>query len=602
MSLHLRGSHRVTLLGFLLLLASSFRWTCAALASDSGRSPIVYRSETGRISGLDPAKVGDVASALAVSKIYEGLLQYAYLDRPYRVIPCLAEALPTVTSNGLCHTFRLRKGIFFQNDPCFRGSGRGREVTADDFVYSFKRLADLNVASSGYWVFRGRIAGLEDFRNASAGHPADYAREVDGLKATDRHTLEIRLTHPCPELTWILAMSYTFVVPREAVEFYGGAFGEHPVGTGPYCLESWSQNYRIVFNRNPKWIQTGRTECYPASGTAADSAVGLLADAGKPIPFIDRIEEYVIGDASTQWLMFLAGELETSGISRDNWDAVLGPNRELRSSLREKGIVLSREPALSVSYLGFNMEDPVVGTNRALRRGLTCAFDRDKWCEFLNGRVMAAASPVPPSIRTWERAGSPFPFDVKRAAELLAEAGYPNGRDPVTGRRLELTIELGSGETETRETAELLAHFMQAVGVVLRPSFNNRPAFFKKLEQRRAQMFLVGWEADYPDPENFLQLFYSPNASPGANHCNYHSADADRLYEAAALTLDPAERNRLFGRMEDLVVADCPVIFLHHDVSFGLRQANLLDYKPHNFPYGMIKYYRLVDLDARARR
>ena len=575
-----------------------FAETAFSTLRDSARpaSFSIYRGETRRIKSMDPAKAGDVSSVLAVSKIYEGLLQYSYLDRPYRVVPCLAEELPTVTPDGLCYTFRIRKGIYFQDDPCFESSGGGgREVVAEDFVYSFKRLADLNAASTGYWIFRGRIAGLDDFRAASAGRPADYTREVSGLKAVDRYTLEIRLTQPCPVLIWVLAMSFTCVVPHEAVSRYGDAFGQHPVGTGPYRLESWSQNYRVVYVRNPKWKETGRIERYPASGAPGDAEAGLLADAGKPIPFIDRIEESVIGDASTQWLMFLSNQLQTSDISRDNWDAVLDKNRELRASLSEKGIILSQDPSMNISYLGFNMDDPVVGRNRALRRALNSAIDRNKWCEFLNWRVIPATGLVPPMIRSWNRSESPYPFDLKKARELLAEAGYPDGRDPKTGRRLELTLELGSGETETRETAELLASFMQAIGVVLKPSFNNQPAYFKKLEQRQAQMFLLGWEADYPDPENFLQLFYSPNASPGANHSNFQNAEADRIYETSGLTLDPAERGRLYARMEDIVVSECPVIFLHHGVSFALRHKTLKNTKPHSFPYGMIKYYRLEE-------
>lgn len=566
-----------------------------SLPSQAGAGLSVYKGETARIRNFDPAKAGDVSSALAVSKIYEGLVQYSYLDRPYRVIPHLAESMPEVSSNGLQYTFRLRKGVYFQDDPCFEKSGgRGREVTAEDFIYSFKRLADAHVGSSGYWGFRGKIAGLDDFRAATSRGPADYGIAVEGLQAPDRYTLQLKLTHADPALMWFLAMSYAAVVPREAVEFYGERFARHPVGTGPFVLESWSQNYRVTYVRNPKWKETGRLDLYPAGGAPDDGAAGLLADAGKPIPFLDRIEESVIGDPSTQWLLFLSGALVMSGISRDNWDAVMTDKGELNGDLVKKGIALAREPALDVSYLGFNMDDPVVGRNKALRQALTCAFDRERWRTFQNNRVIEAVGIVPPAIRPWSRAGSPFSYDVKRAAELLVKAGYPEGRDPASGRRLELTLELGGGDTSSRETAELLAHFMQQVGVVLRPSFNNGPAFFKKLEQRQAQVFLLGWIGDYPDAENFLQLFCSANVSPGINHCNYRNAEVDRLYDAAAVTLDEGERSKLYARMDDIIVEDCPMIFLHHSVSFGLRHAALRNFKPHNFPYGMIKYYRLA--------
>ena len=277
----------------------------------------VLYGQTPRIKGLDPAKAGDVASSMVVGRVYEGLLEYSYLDRPYHLQPMLASAMPEVSADGLTYTFHIRKGIFFQDDPCFP-SGKGRELTAEDFVYSIKRVADPKNASSGYWAFNGRIAGLDEFRAASSGdRPTDYNAPVEGLHAPDRYTFQIQLKEPYPQLLWILAMNYAFAVPREAVEFYGSDFINHPVGTGPYILAKSKSNYCIEFVRNPKWAETGRVELYPSTGSAEARAAGLLEDAGKPVPFIDRIVQYVVDDPATQWMMFLTGQFSYSAISRE---------------------------------------------------------------------------------------------------------------------------------------------------------------------------------------------------------------------------------------------------------------------------------------------
>lgn len=530
-----------------------------------------WHGQTARIRSFDPARAADVASAQAVGRIYEGLLQYAYLDRPYRVEPLLAEALPEVSPDGLIYTFRIRRGIYFQDDPCFAASGgKGRELGAADFIYSIKRLADRKTASSGYWAFRDRIVGLDEFRAASDGVEAtDYARPVEGLSAPDPYTLQIRLTRPCPQLAWVLTMPYATAVPREAVEFYGPDFDRHPVGTGPFVLKEFRPNYRVEFARNPKWTGPGGT-----------------------IPSVDRVVQYVIGDPATAWLMFLDGRLETSGVSRDNWDAVFGRGRELGPELEARGVRLVRAPTLDLYYVGFNMDDPVVGANRLLRQALTCAFNSEEWARFYNGRVVRPNGPIPPGVDGAPEGPGPFPFDLERARRLLAEAGYPDGRDPQTGRRLVLTLDLGQADNpEMRQSTDLFIQFMDRLGVVVEPRYNNWPTFLGRIERRQAQLFRLSWIADYPDAENFLQLFYSPNASPGSNRSNYQNPEFDRLYELARGQPVLPERTDLYRRMAAIIQEDCPWIFTHHPTAYVLLQPWVRNFTYHDFPYGMEKYY-----------
>lgn len=581
----------------LIVAVAGFVTGCQPAATRDRATPdeqTLYQ-DTSRIRGFDPVRAGDVASALAIARIYEPLLQYSYLARPYTIEPLLAAAMPDVSADGLTYTFNIRTNIFFQDDPCFTNTaGQGRELIADDFVYAVKRLADTKNQSVGYWTLNGRLVGLDDFRDRSSGpEPTDYDVEVEGIRALDRYTLQFKLTAPYPQLPWILAMQYVVATPREAVDYYGRDFTLHPVGTGPYVLADWQQNYRLEYVRNPAWARHGRRDVYPSSGSSADQAAGLLADAGAPVPFFDRIVDYVVLDSTTRWLMFMRRQLDTSDVSRDNWEAVLDDQLNLYPELVEQGITLHSGPSLRLGYFAFNMEDPLLGANAALRKAMTCAFDTEAWIKLYNGRIKRPTGPIPDGLAGYDPGYNPFPFDLARARQFMAEAGYPEGRDPATGRRLSITMELASADNaELRQSAELFVFFMSRIGLDIQLSYNNGPAFFEKLERKQAPLFFLSWLADYPDAENFLQLFYGPNASPGPNRCNYRNADFDALYDQAKVLPDGDERTALYRAMSRIVVDECPWIFASQFINVGLRRNDFRNYKLHAFPYGMEKYYR----------
>jgi ABC-type transport system substrate-binding protein len=545
---------------------------------------------------------------MAISRIYEGLLQYDYLARPYKVIPMLAEKMPHISDDGLVYTFTIRQGIYFQDDPCFPG-GKGRELVASDFVYSYKRVADIKKASSGFWAFN-RIKGIQEFRDASAGDaPTDYDAVVEGLRAPDRYTFRIELSEPFPQFLNVLTMHYAFVVPREAVEYHGTDFVNHPVGTGPYRLVKWRRNSRIEFERNPKWAETGRVETYPSTGSEEQRARGLLRDAGKPVPMIDRVVQFVVDDQSTAWMMFLSGQLDASGISRDNWDAVITGDLELDETLAKRDIRLVSSPAIDIRYLSFNMDDPVVGASRdpetnlrhkKLRQALSCAYDFERMNKFLNYRLYPANGPIPKPLAGRPEEPSPYSFNIEKAKQLLVEAGYPGGIDRETGRRLELTVEVGSASGDIRQMMELIADMYQQIDVVLNFSYNTWPAFIEKLNRRQAQMFGLAWMADYPDAENFLQLFYSRNESPGPNHSNYRNPEFDRLYEEIRIMQDSPERTAKYEQMARIVIEDSPWIFEYQSMSFALVHGWMENYEPHDFPYGM-GIYRNINLEKRRQ-
>jgi oligopeptide transport system substrate-binding protein len=546
---------------------------------------------TDRIRGFDPVTASDVYSVAAINKVSEGLYEFEYLVRPYRVRPLLAAAMPEISQDRLTYTISIKKGVRFGDDPCFSG-GKGRELTAEDFVYSWKRLADARNRSTRYFSLEGRIVGLDEFRAKSTREKVSYEEPVEGLQALDPHTLRIKLKAPYPQLSYVLTQTETFALPREAVEYYGAEFLNHPVGTGPFVLREWRwRNYRVEYARNPNY----HGDTYPSEGEPGDKPNGLLDDAGKRLPLVERVTEYIIADDSTAWLKFLAGDLPMSAISRDNFSAVINQAHELTPELKARGIRLDRSPELATFYIGFNMEDAVVGRNRKLRQALACVVDHDTLVKFYNERVLPAKGILPPGLPGYDAAApAAYPFDLSRAKRLLAEAGYADGRDPQTGRRLTLSFDLPqANDAQERQSTELLASFFAKIGVELRPTFNNWPEFLKKLERKQCQMYRLGWIIPYPDAINFFDLFYGPNEEPGPNDSNYKNPEFDALFEKARVMDDSPKRTELYRQMEARIIEDCPYIFLTHPLSYRLIQPWLKNYKYHDCPYPNTKFYKV---------
>jgi ABC-type transport system substrate-binding protein len=589
-------------LGLLLGTLAFYAIGCGSSTAPGGKpGEMVYYAEGGDIKGFDPVRASDVDTALAVYKIYEGLVEYDYLYRPYRVVPVLAESLPQVSPDGLTYTFKLKKGVRFQDDPCFPG-GTGREVTAEDFIYSFKRVMDAKLLSTGSWVFAGHVVGVDEWAKASEDRskPTDYSRPIAGFEAPDRYTLRIRLIEPYPQLLWVLTMQYTFVMPREAVEFYKDDFLNHPVGTGPYRLKRWQRNYRMEFERNP----TFHGQLYPSEGAPGDREKGLLEDAGKPMPFIDRVILYNVREYYTWWQMFLRGQIFSVGISKDYFNKVVNTDMELTPDMVKRGIILRKEPQMDVFYLGFNWEDPVVGVgktpeeaerHRKLRQAIACSFNQKQISDIYHGRMIPAAGPLTPGTTGFDP-NKPYPwrFNLPLAKKLLAEAGYPDGKDARTGKRLRLALDMGgAGDAETRQLGEMYVNFAREIGIEMTINFSLQPEHWRKLERKETQMFSSGWVMDYPDAQNVLQLWYGPNESPGVNHCNYKNPEFDKLYRQILTMQDSPERTAIYQKMADMIVDDCPGAFMFHRLTYALLRDWVVNFKPHDFPYPNVKFYKV---------
>lgn len=572
----------------------AYTWILSAIFLAVGCTPkpknepvqTVRLASPSKIKGLDPAHADDLYSATEVARVYEGLLQYHYLKRPFVLVPNLAEAMPEVSPDGKIITFKLKKGVLFQDDPSFKAAGgKGRELTADDVVYSFKRLADPKTTSSGWWVLDGKIAGLNEWRDASKDG-ADYSREVEGLKAVDRYTLRITLKQRSAQFLYALAMPFTYVVPREAVEHYGKEFLNHPVGTGPFRLQEFNPNSRLIWVKNP----TYRTEPYPSEGETGDKDAGLLEDAGKPIPFVEKLVVQIFEESQPMWLTFLAGKLELAGIPKDSFQQAVTPNKELSPELKAKGIRLSKSADLDVTHFSFNMADPLMGKNKLLRQAMSLAYDEGAFIElFYNGRAIPAQGPIPPGIEGYDPAfKNPYrQYNVAKAKELLAKAGYPEGKGlpPIEYATM--------ADSTARQMSEYAQKMFGAIGIQLKVNTYSWPEFQAAIKNKKGQLWSFAWSADYPDAENFLQLFYSKNASPGPNDSNYSKSEFDRLYEKALTLMPGAERTAIYRKMVSLLVEDCPWIFGAHRIIYSLSQPWVRNYKRHAFDHGAAKYLRI---------
>ncbi len=404
---------------------------------------------------------------------------------------------------------------------------------ADDMVRSLKRLMDPDIVSPNGWLMKS----------------------VDTIEAADDRTVVVKLKSRCHFFPWLMAMSASSVIRPDGS------------GTGPYELTSWWRNHEMVFKRR------------------------------KPVPgTFDTIRYLVVDDLTTQWLMFLKGEIDFLGeISKDNWDAVMGRDGNLDPKLAAEGVTLHSIPALEIYYVGVNLRDPVLGPNKKLRQALNAAFDYPRWEEYYSRRTLPADGPVPPGVDGKLSEPFPYAYNLEKAKKLVEEAGYPGGIDPKTGRRLVITLSYGKASAGVRETGELMASFYEKIGIKLELSFQTWDAYLKAVNEGRVQLYSMGWVGDYPDAENFLQLFYSKNVSPGPNHSHYVNPEYDKEYDAAMNSTTTEERNAHWAKCQRMVCEDCPWIYGHFSKANSLVRPRVLNYIPSNFPYGQEAYFKVND-------
>jgi ABC-type transport system substrate-binding protein len=529
--------------GFSLgLLALAGCHDAARPAADERR---VFRyNQPEALSSLDPAFARNQANSWAVSQLFNGLME---LDSTLLPVPALARRY-SISPDGRLYTFVLRPGVRFHDSNVFAG-GKGREVTAADFVYSFKRILDAATASSGGWIFRGKVLEKPD------GTPSDTA-----FVAANDSTLRIHLKEPFIPFLGILTMPYAYVVPHEAVEKYGKDFREHPVGTGPFRFKLWDESNVLLYDRNPSYWRTDRQ--------------------GRKLPYLDAVAVSFLPDRKTEFLTFMQGKLDfLSGIRAGSRDLIMHPDGTIREDFQGK-FTVQKAPYLNTEYLGFQLdsanligEQAIQGRalrDKRVRQALNYALNKPEMLTYLLNRVGHAGTSgfVPTALPSFSEKEVPgYTFQPQKARQLLRAAGY----GPQRTLKLRLSTVL-----ERKEIGEYLQKQWANVGVQVQIDINQSAAQQDLVDNGRVAFFAKSWLGDYPDAENYLALFYSPNFSPaGPDKTHFKSAAYDKLYDEARRTQDVAKRTALYQAMDRIVVEESPVISLYYDEVVRLTQNNV---------------------------
>lgn len=538
---------------------------------------VLTYARSAQFESIDPPRQFDSESYDVVSMVYSSLLKYAYLERPFKLEPDLLERMPELGADNLTLAFKLRKGIRFHDDKCFPG-GKGRELNADDVLFSLRRFADANVNHKSWFLMEGAVAGLDAYRaaTAKAGAKGDTSKlAIEGFKKVDSHSFTVRLTKPNPLFLYALATAATAIYPAEAVATYGDQFAVNPVGTGPFTLDNVERKGVLRFLKNPHYHGT-----YPTVGEPGDAEKGLLKDAGKKLPLVDVVEMPLIEEAQPAMLKFLRGELDWRGLDRANFAKMivkLGAGDWKLSDEFAPKFNIYRTPGTDMAYTALNLRDPLLGGNKKLRQALAHLVDTQAEIDLLsNGRGIKLKSIVPLPLPGNERetGASYHTYDVAQAKKLLAEAGYPDGKGLPS-----LTVIYGGADAATRNGADLTKAKFAAAGVQLKPVFTDYPTFIRNLESGAFQLASSAWQADYPDPENFYQLLYSKNGPPGPNHSGFKNAAYDKAYEAARLMPHGPERLALLRTMNDILKEELPIIIGQNSLRFGITQKWLGNFK-----------------------
>ena len=534
----------------------------AAFAADPGKTLRVAfnAAET----GFDPQAGGDAYSNYVDRVIFDALYKYDYLARPYKVVPNTAVALPDISADGKTWTIRVKAGIYFADDAAFKGVKR--ELTAADYVYSWKRVLDPKMRSISNVVFDGKIVGADPVVSAAKENGKfDYDAPMEGLQATDRYTIRLKLNYPSYDLLSDLTTAQTAAVAREIVAAYGDTSGwvtANPVGTGPYRLKDWRRGQKIVLEANPGY----REVFFPDSHDPADQAL-LKSMRGKKLPQIGRIEISIIEESNPRLLAFMNRELDFVAVPVDLIRNVLDPGEKLKPRFSQQGVQMWRAVQPAITYTYFNMDDPIVGgysnDKIALRRAISMAYNTDDEIRIVRqGQGEPATQPIPPNVTGYDpKFNGHVHFDRAGAKALLDKFGYVDRdgdgwRDLPDGKPLTLTIASPPSATE-RQLDELWKKSMDAVGLRVEFVKQKWPDLLKMGRAGQLQMWTLGNISNTTEGFGFLDLLYGPHSGV-TNLARFNLPEYNKLFDQARQLPDSPERTRIFQRMSQLVTAYAP--------------------------------------------
>ncbi|MEJ5035461.1 ABC transporter substrate-binding protein [Acinetobacter johnsonii] len=538
-------------------------------------------------TGFDPAGVHDLYSAHVNGSIFETLFTYDYLASPAKLVPRTAVALPEVSADGLTYTIRLQKGIYFAADPVFKGEKR--ELTSADYVYTFKRLLDPSLRSPNSWLLDGRILGMDTLlKQAQKTGKFNYDQSVAGLQTPDRYTLVIRLTSPDQNFPMLLAHQPVGAVAREVIEKYRDKAGfvmGHPIGTGPYMLSRWTPGSRIILKANPDF----RSFVWNFKASTPEDQKIVKAMQGKKMPQIGEIDIQVMEEGQSRWLSFIKDEVDLFALDGELTVQALQDGK-LKPELVKKGVQLSRITDPSIDYHYWNMQNPVVGglskDKIALRRAMAMAFSAENYINILQkGDAQKLQAPIPSGVVGYDpNYRSSIPYSVKAANLLLDRYHYKVAADgwrtQPNGKPLVIEMTLSGNNLRSQQQAEFWKKTLDSIKIKM--TTKSMPfAEALKLEKQCKTMFKTSaWIADYPDADNFMQLFYGKNIKITNNGC-VKIPEYDRLYEQAQKMIPSPERDAIYAKMSRLLEVYMPVQVIGARYRNILAQPRVIGFKKH---------------------
>ncbi len=574
----------VRLRALCLVLVAACAWPQAQAADPT---KVLHAVFVAAETGFDPAITRDLYSAQVIQSIFETLYTYDYLARPAKLAPQTAEAMPEIADGGRTYTIRLKKGITFYPDPAF--GGKRRELVMADYVYSFKRLFDPRLASPHTWLFEGKVVGLDEAAaRAKKTGRFDYDEPVAGFELLDRYTLRIHLKQPDFNLGMILAHEPTSALAREVVDKYHDAVGQvaaNPVGTGAYHLAEWVRGSRIVLDASPDY--RGLVWNFKAGSDPEDQAI-VAAMKGKTMPQIGRVDIRVMVEDQSRWLSFIGKQVDLVELQ-----GPLAPkamlNGRLRPELVAEGVQLSRIIDPEISYNYWNMRDPVVGgltkEKIALRRAIAMAYNvQEEIAIVWNGEAIALEYPVPPGIVGYDpNYHSSVRFEPKLANALLDKFGYRKGADGFRtlpdGAPLTVTYS-ARADSNGLQQSEIWKKTYDSLGIRMKNNLLPFSDLLKAEKQCELMSRNSPWIADYPDGDNFMQLFYGPNTHQNNNGCSEIPAYDERYARAQKLP-DGPERDRLYHEMARILEFYAPVRIGYARYRNMLAQPKVIGFKKH---------------------
>ena len=562
-------------------------------------------------TGFDPAELSDLYSSNLIANIFDAPLTYDYLARPVKLVPNTLEAMPEILEQGTLYRMRVRPGIHFADDPAFKGAKR--ELTAHDYVYSIKRLFDPRKKSPNLYLLEGSIVGMDEvLARARKANRMDYDAEVEGLRALDRYTFEVRLKQPNYNFLYYLAYcNLTCAVAREVAEAYGDKTGEHPVGTGPYRLVFWKRSSKMVFEANPNY----REEYYQATPAAghASAEEALARNRGKRLPIVGRVEIYIVEEPQPRWLAFLNGEHDMIERMPDEFANIAIPNGKVAAHLATRGVRLERVPGMELTYSYFAMNNPVVGgytpEKIALRRAISMANDIEEEIRIpRKNQAIPAQSPIGPGAAGYDPdfRSTAIEHNPAKAKALLDMFGYVDcdgdgwrdqPRRSAADECKPLVIEYAAAPGgSSQPLVELWKKNMDAIGVNMVFRREKWPDLLKLSKAEKLQMWGLGWSAAVPDADSFFVMLYGPNGGQ-ANHSRFKLAEFDRLYQQAKRLPDGPERNAIYREMNRLFLVYMPWRLGVHRYYNDLLHPWTVGYVRHPVMRGWWKY---IDIDESA--